>query len=79
MAKEKSYLIVPMSELTQQMVNDCVQTSMQTIRKNNDETECVLKYVDDEPASVAGYKNYKHKQILIELTKAEWVSTPLIP
>ena len=67
-----TYVIIPTAELTQQMVDDCVETTIDTVRKSVDTTLCVLKYNGDKPASIAAYTDYTHEQILVEMAKPEW-------
>jgi len=72
MASEKTYCIVPTSDLTQQMVDDCVETSLDTLRRNNDDTKAVLKYEGSKPSSLTEYTTYTHAEILVEMAKPEW-------
>lgn len=69
---ERTYVIIPVPELTQQMVDDCIETSIDTLRKNNDNSKCILKYEGTKPASISSYTDYTHAQMLTELEKAEW-------
>jgi len=71
---EKTYVIVPTSEITEQMVSDCVETSMDTVRKNDVDTKRILKYEGDKPASISAYSDYTRVQMQTELEKAEWQS-----
>ena len=71
-----TYVIVTNNELSQQMVDDCVETSLDTVRKNDgvggDSSKAILKYEGAKPASIAAYTDYTHAEILVELAKPEW-------
>jgi len=73
MASIKRYVIVPMGEVTDQMIIDCIQTSMETLRKNIAETECVLEYESGaKPASILAYPDYSHAETLALMNTPEW-------
>lgn len=52
---DKTYVIVPIGDITQEMVNECVQTSLDTLRKNEAGTEAILKWYsrNDIPTLIA--------------------------
>lgn len=68
----KTYVIVPTGELTQQMIDDCIETSSDTLRRNDINTKCILKYEGSKPASITSYSDYTYEQILTELENSEW-------
>ena len=74
MADSKTYVIVPVAELTQQMVDDCIETSLDTLRRNNINTKTILKFEGSKPASISSYTDYTHAEMLIELENVEWQS-----
>lgn len=73
MAEVKRYCIVPVADLTDQMILDCLETSMDTLRRNNADTMAVLKYVGEKPVILLGYDDYTHAEILVEMLKPEWI------
>ena len=66
------YVILLVADATQAMVDDCVQTSLATLRKSVDGTQCVLKYHSPQPASLSAYTELTHAQALTEMAKPAW-------
>jgi len=67
------YVIVPNDELTDQMVDDACETSLDTLRHTVSGDDLVLlKWVGDTPASLEGYTQYTHSEIMTELSNEEW-------
>ena len=74
--KDKIYIILPIEDITQDMVDECIQTSLYTLRKNLAETEAILKWnANDEeiPTTIAAldpaptqYTNAEIKAIIID-------------
>ena len=62
------------------MVDDCVETSMNTLRRNNDDTKVILGFVEGEkPSSISSYTDYSHDYMInTELKKSEWISGAII-
>lgn len=50
----RTYVIINESDLTSVTFSQVLETSANTVRKNNDETLIVLKYEGDEPESLLG-------------------------
>lgn len=69
---ECCYVILPTADATQGMVDDCVQTSLGTLRQSLDGIQCVLKYHPPKPASLSAYTELTHAQALTEMAKAAW-------
>lgn len=68
-----TYVIVPFNEVTQQMINDCKETSIDTLRHSMQGIDrIILKWEGDTPASLIGYDQYNHTDILVEVAKTEW-------
>lgn len=69
-----TYVIVPFVEVTQQMIDNSCETSMDTLRHTiSGEDRVILKWVGDiAPSSLSGYVQYTYEEILIELAKPEW-------
>ena len=67
------YVIVPFSEVTQQMINDCHQSSFDTLRHSISGVDrVILKWCGDTPSSLSGYVQYTHSQILAEINGPDW-------
>ncbi len=66
------YVILPVADATQGMVDDSVQTSLGTLRKSVDGTQCVLKYNLPQPASLSAYTELSRSAALVEMAKPAW-------
>jgi len=58
------YAIIPVNEVTQEMIDYCIQTSIETMRKNLAGTEAILKWYLPTPQYLEGYTQYAHSEIL---------------
>ena len=74
----RKWVIITLASYTdeqlQEMVDNTIQTSVDTLRKNNDNTKAILKYEGYKPTCLYGIDTYTHAQILTELAKSEWIS-----
>jgi len=68
-----TYVIVPVAELTQEMIDAAIQDSINTLRKSLDETQAVLKF-DGSPSCFSGYTQYTHEEILAVMNEASWTA-----
>lgn len=69
-----TYVIVPNDELTQQMIDDCKETSIDTLRHSMQGVDrVILKWEGSTPSSLTGYDQYNHSEILVEVAKSEWI------
>jgi hypothetical protein len=65
MAPDNIYAIVPINEVTQEMVDYCIQTSFTTLRKNLAGTHAILKWNAPTPTYLESYVQYSHAEILV--------------
>jgi len=49
----KTYIIINLEDVTQDMIDECLQTSLNTLRLNIAEDKTILKWVGDTPATIA--------------------------
>ena len=72
----KTYAIAPIAELNNVDYSQVQQTSADTVSKNIDETEFVLKWEGDIPSSVSvitpTIPTYTHEEILAVMATVEW-------
>ena len=68
----RKWVIVNLTDVTDKMVEDCIQTSRDTLRKSLDESKVVLKYSGNKPRSLYGKTTYSHSGILEVLSGEEW-------
>ena len=68
----RQWVIVNVSDITDEMIESAIQTSMSTLRKTLDGTKAILKWDGDTPTCFDGMTTYNHSEILTELAKSTW-------
>ena len=69
----RKWVIVNVSDITEDMISNAMQTSMNTLRKTNDGSKAILKWDGpDTPSCFDGMTIYSHSEILEELNKSDW-------
>ena len=68
----RKWVIVNVSDITDEMISSAMQTSIGTLRKTLDGTKAILKWEGDTPTCFNGITTYNHSEILTELAKNEW-------
>ena len=68
----RKWIIINASDITDEMISNAIQTSMDTLRKTTDGTKTILKWEGDTPSCFDGLTTYTHSEILTELAKSEW-------
>ena len=71
----RKWLIVNVSDVTEDMISSAIQTSMGSLRKSLDGTKAILKWDGDTPTCFDGMTTYNHSEILTELAKSDWIET----
>ena len=71
----RKWVIVNVSDITDEMVNSAIQSSMDTLRKSLDGSKAILKFEGDTPSCFDGLTTYNHSEILTELAKSDWTSS----
>ena len=71
----RSWVIVNVSDITDKMIVNAMQTSMATLRKTLDGSMAILKFEGDTPSCFEGLTTYNHSEILTELAKSAWTSS----
>ena len=70
----RHWVIIDVSDITDEMIEKAIQTSMDSLTKTNDGTKAILKWDGDTPTCFDGMTTYTHSEILTELAKSEWTS-----
>jgi len=71
----RHWVIVDVSDITDEMIENAIQTSMDSLRKTNDGSKALLKWDGpDTPSCFEGITTYSHNEILTELAKDTWRS-----
>lgn len=68
----RKWVIVNISDITDEMISNSLQTSVSTLRKSLDNSKAILKWDGDTPSCFDGITTYNHSQILTELASSDW-------
>ena len=71
----RKWVIVNVSDITEEMIANAIQSSMDTLRKTLDGSKAILKFEGDTPSCFDGLTTYNHSEILTELAKSDWTSS----
>tara|TARA_R100000458_G_scaffold59645_1_gene70933 strand:- start:46 stop:282 length:237 start_codon:yes stop_codon:yes gene_type:complete len=74
MYQNRKWVIVNVSDVTDEMIANSIQSSLDTLRKSLDNTKAILKWDGDTPSCFDGLTTYNHSEILTELAKEEWTA-----
>ena len=72
MLENRKYIIVNVSDITDEMIANAMQTSISALRKTNDGSKAILKWDGDTPSCFDGMTTYSHSEIKTELVKTNW-------
>ena len=68
----RSWVIVNVSDITDEMIDSAIQSGRDTLRKSLDDSKAILKFEGDTPNCFEGLTTYNHSEILTELAKSAW-------
>ena len=74
MFENRTWVIVNVSDITDEMIENAIQSSRDTLRKSLDGSKAILKWDGDTPSCFDGLTTYTHSEICTELAKSEWNS-----
>ena len=74
MYENRKWVIVNVSDITDEMIANSIQSSMDTLRKTLDGSKAILKFDGDTPSCFDGLTTYTHSEILPELAKNTWTA-----
>tara|TARA_R100000654_G_scaffold50580_1_gene76808 strand:+ start:713 stop:940 length:228 start_codon:yes stop_codon:yes gene_type:complete len=69
----KTYIIITKDEVASVNFSQVNETSINTLRYNNDGTKTFVKFEGATPSFLNGKTQYTHSEILTELSKTEWI------
>ena len=74
--ENRKWIIINVSDITDEMISSAIQTSKDTLRKTTDGTKAILKWDGDTPEVFDGMTTYNHSQILAILNdvNGDWYS-----
>ena len=68
----RKWIIINVSDITDEMIGNAIQSSMDTLRKTLDGNKAILKYEGRKPSCFYNMDTYNHSEILEELSKSDW-------
>ena len=72
MFENRTWVIVNVSDITDEMIENAIQSSRDTLRKSLDGSKAILKWDGDTPSCFDGMTTYNHSEIRTELAKSDW-------
>ena len=75
MYENRKWVIVNVSDITDEMIANAIQTSTSSLRKSLDGSKAILKWDGDTPSCFDGMTTYSHSEILTELSGSDWTSS----
>ena len=72
MFDNRKWLIINVSDVTDEMIENAIETSRDTLRISLDGSKTILKYDGSKPRCFYGMDTYTHSEILEELAKSDW-------
>ena len=70
--ENRKWVIINVSDITDDMMNNVFQDSKDKLRKTIDGSKAILKWDGDTPSCFDGMTIYTHSEILTELAKSDW-------
>ena len=74
MYENRKWVIVNVSDVTDEMITNSIQSSLTTLRKSLDNSKAILKWDGNTPSCFDGMTTYTHSEILTELAKNTWTA-----
>jgi len=72
MWENRKWVIVNVSDITDEMIFNAIQSSIDTLRKSLDGSKTILKWDGDTPSCFDGMTTYSHSEIVSILKEEEW-------
>ena len=70
----RHWVIVNVSDITDEMIANAMQSSVNTLKKTLDGNKAILKWEGDTPSCFDGITIYSHSEILEELSGSDWTN-----
>ena len=68
----RHYVIVNVSDITDEMINNSIGASIDVLRKSLDNSKTILKWSGDTPTCFNGMTIYTEVEILEEVKTSDW-------
>tara|TARA_R100000808_G_scaffold24917_1_gene59346 strand:- start:263 stop:496 length:234 start_codon:yes stop_codon:yes gene_type:complete len=75
MFEDRKWVIVNVSDITDEMIENAMQTSVDTLRKTLDGSKALLKWEGNTPSCFDDMDIYNHSEILAELSGSDWTES----
>ena len=72
MHKNRKWVILNVSDITDEMIGSAIQSDIDSLRKSLDGNRAILKWDGNTPSCFNGMTTYNHNQILTELAGTDW-------
>ena len=72
MYENRKWVIVNVSDITDEMIVNAIQSGMGSLRKSLDNSKAILKWDGDTPSCFDGMTTYSHSEIRTELAGSDW-------
>jgi hypothetical protein len=79
---DEAFIIVSISDVTNVLLSKCIQTSANTLRKNNDQTKAVLKFKctyneSEDDTAFSSYRKYSYDEIKSIMATSDWTTSDI--
>ena len=68
----RKWIIINVSDLTEEMIDNAIASSIDSVRKTLDGSKAILKWDGDTPSCFDGMTTYTHSEIRTELAGSDW-------
>ena len=69
----RHWVIVNVSDITDEMISNAIQSEIATLRKSLDDSKAILKWEGDTPECFEDMTIYAHSEILNVLAGSDWL------
>ena len=73
MFENRRWVILPVNDVTESMISDCMQESIANLRKSVDKTKTFLKWEGQDPDWASNLTVLNHSQMIEALNTEEWI------
>ena len=70
--ENRKWVIVNVSDITDEMIANAIQSGPESLRKTLDGSKAILKWDGDTPSCFDGMTTYNHSEIRTELAGSDW-------
>ena len=71
----RTWIILNVSDVTDEMIENSIESSVGDLRKTNDGVKAFLKFEGNTPSCFDGITTYTYSEILEELSTSDWVTS----